>query len=58
MTGLEDCETKQDLIRRLRDAPQKVGTFGRGDPQPLDEYRPAMTGAERDWLVSLLEERA
>jgi hypothetical protein len=38
------------LIHKLRNAPQLVGTFGRGDPDPLDEYRPGMTGEERDWL--------
>jgi hypothetical protein len=43
------------LIHKLRNAPQLVGTFGRGDPDPLDEYRPGMTGEERDWLVKLLE---
>jgi hypothetical protein len=43
------------LITKLRNAPQLVGTFGRGDPDPLDEYRPGMTGEERDWLVKLLE---
>jgi hypothetical protein len=40
------------LIHKLRNAPQLVGTFGRGDPDPLDEYRPGMTGEERDWLIS------
>jgi hypothetical protein len=43
------------LIHKLRNAPQLVGTFGRGDPDPLDEYRPGMTGEERDWLLQLLE---
>jgi hypothetical protein len=43
------------LIHKLRNAPQLVGTFGRGDPDPLDEYRPGMTGEERDWLVGLIE---
>jgi hypothetical protein len=43
------------LIHKLRNAPQLVGTFGRGDPDPLDEYRPGMTGEERDWLIKLLE---
>jgi hypothetical protein len=36
------------LITKLRNAPQLVGTFGRGDPDPQDEYRPGMTGEERD----------
>jgi hypothetical protein len=43
------------LIHKLRNAPQLVGTFGRGDPDPLDEYRPGMTGEERDWLIKLCE---
>jgi hypothetical protein len=42
------------LITKLRNAPQLVGTFGRGDPDPLDEYRPGMTGEERDLIVGLL----
>jgi hypothetical protein len=44
------------LIHKLRNAPQLVGTFGRGDPDPLDEYRPGMTGEERDWLIKLAEQ--
>jgi hypothetical protein len=44
------------LIHKLRNAPQLVGTFGRGDPDPLDEYRPGMTGEERDWLIKLVEQ--
>jgi hypothetical protein len=32
------------LIHKLRNAPQLVGTFGRGDPDPLDEYRPVNDG--------------
>jgi hypothetical protein len=43
------------LIHKLRNAPQLVGTFGRGDPDPLDEYRPGMTGEERDWLIKLVD---
>jgi hypothetical protein len=46
----------QALIHKLRNAPQRVGTFGRGDPDPLDEYRPGMTGEERDWLIRLVEQ--
>jgi hypothetical protein len=42
------------LITKLRNAPQLVGTFGRGDPDPQDEYRPGMTGEERDLIVGLL----
>lgn len=42
------------LITKLRGAPQKVGTFDRGDPKPLDEYRVVLTGEERDWLVEHL----
>lgn len=42
------------LITKLRSAPQKVGTFDRGDPKPLDEYRPAMTGEELDWLIEMV----
>jgi hypothetical protein len=39
------------LIKKLRCASQEVGTFGRGDPNPLDEYRVVLSAAERDWLV-------
>jgi hypothetical protein len=39
------------LIHKLRTAPRKVGTFGRGDPNPLDEFAPLRTGEERDWLI-------
>jgi hypothetical protein len=43
------------LITKLRNAPRKVGTFGRGDTKPLDEFAPLMTGEERDWLAEKLE---
>jgi len=43
------------LISKLKSAPQKVGSFTRGDPNPLDEFCPMMTGEERDWLVRLLQ---
>jgi hypothetical protein len=46
------------LIHKLRNAPQLVGTFGRGDLDPLDQYRPGMTGEERDWLIKLVEQAA
>jgi hypothetical protein len=36
------------LIYKLRNAPQLVGTFGRGDPDPLEQYRLVMTGEERE----------
>jgi hypothetical protein len=42
------------LIHKLRNAPQLVGTFGRGDPDPLEQYRLVMTGEERDLIVGLL----
>jgi hypothetical protein len=42
------------LIHKLRNAPQRVGTWGRGDPDPLDEYRPGMTGEELELIVGLL----
>lgn len=45
------------LITKLRSAPQMVSTLGRGDPDPLDEYRPGMTGEERDWLIALLDQK-
>lgn len=44
------------LITKLRSAPQKVGTFDRGDPKPLDEYRVVLTGEERDRLVKFMED--
>jgi hypothetical protein len=44
------------LIYKLRNAPQLVGTFGRGDPDPLEQYRLVMTGEERDWLIGLAEQ--
>jgi hypothetical protein len=43
------------LLTKLRKASQTMGTFGRGDSAPQDEYKPAMTGGERDYLVFLLE---
>jgi hypothetical protein len=46
------------LIHKLRNAPQLVGTFGRGDPDPIDQYMPGMTGEERDWLIKLVEQAA
>jgi hypothetical protein len=42
------------LIHKLRNAPQLVGTFGRGDPDPLDEYRLVMTDEERNMIIELL----
>jgi hypothetical protein len=42
------------LITKLRNAPQLVGTFGRGDPDPLDEYMPGMSGEERELVIELL----
>lgn len=43
------------LISKLKSAPQRLGTFDRGDPKPLDEYRVVLTGEERDWLDALIE---
>lgn len=43
------------LITKLRNAPQKLDTFGRGDPKPVDEFAPLMTGDERDWLIEIAE---
>lgn len=43
------------LITKLRSAPQKVGTFDRGDPKPLDEYRVVLTGEELR-VVTLMAE--
>jgi hypothetical protein len=42
------------LIHKLRNAPQLVGTFGRGDPDPLGQYRLVMTDEERDTIIELL----
>ena len=42
------------LIKKLRNAPQKIGTFGRGDANPLDEYQPKLSGEERDLLIRSL----
>jgi hypothetical protein len=44
------------LVRHLRNAPQEVGTFGRGDPNPLDEYRALLTNEEREWLIQRLKD--
>jgi hypothetical protein len=44
------------LLHKLRTAPQRQGTFGRGDPKPLDEYRVVLTAEERDWLAGVAEE--
>jgi hypothetical protein len=42
------------LIHKLRNAPQLVGTFGRGDPDPLGQYRLVMTDEERNTIIELL----
>lgn len=46
------------LLHKIRSAPQRLGTFDRGDPKPLDEYRVVLTGEERDWLVAMADAKA
>jgi len=43
------------LITKLRTAPQKSGTYGRGDRKPLDQFDVQVTAEERDWLANTLE---
>jgi hypothetical protein len=47
-------EHPEAVLKALKTAAQRVGSL-RGDPDRLDEYLPVLTGAQREWLIELVE---
>jgi hypothetical protein len=43
------------MIKKLTKSCQKMGTFGRGDPDPKDEWVIVLTGEEKSYLELMLE---